>query len=206
MIDGSQDAFAALYDRLSPIAYSAAMRAGADPSTAAEVVQETFLTLWNRAEQFDPSRGALAAWLATIARNRAIDHGRSAARHDRAVPFSSARLPEFDDASGVEWLTMTGSPIAVEAAEPEPEEAFDKLETRTSIHAALGAIGPRDRHLIALAYESGLSQSQIAAELDWPLGTVKTRTRRALRQLRAALEADGDPVGRRDRDRVERGA
>ncbi|HET7473174.1 MAG TPA: sigma-70 family RNA polymerase sigma factor [Candidatus Limnocylindrales bacterium] len=187
--EGSQDAFARLYDRYGGIVYSAAMRAGANASTAEEVVQETFLTLWDRAEQFDGSRGALAAWLATIARNRAIDHGRAAARHDRALPFSSAGVPEFDDAAAAEWLTMAGSPIAIGAAEAEPEDALVELETRASIRAALGTIGPRDRRLIALAYQGGLSQSEIAAELDWPLGTVKTRTRRALRQLREALEA-----------------
>jgi RNA polymerase sigma-70 factor (ECF subfamily) len=187
--DGSQDAFGRLYDRYGGVVYSAAMRAGASPSTAEEVVQETFLTLWDRAEQFDGSRGALPAWLATIARNRAIDHGRAAARHDRALPFSSAGLPEFDDASAVEWLTMAGAPIAVGSGDAEPEDALVELETRASIRAALRTIGPRERRLISLAYDAGMSQSEIAAELDWPLGTVKTRTRRALRQLREALEA-----------------
>jgi RNA polymerase sigma-70 factor (ECF subfamily) len=191
--EGSQEAFATLYDQYGGIVYSAALRAGASPSTAEEVLQETFLTLWDRAEQFDGSRGALPAWLATIARNRAIDHGRAAARHDRALPFSSAGLPEFDDASAAEWLTMAGSPIAVGTADAEPEDALVELERRASVQAALRTIAPRDRRLIALAYHAGLSQTEIAAELDWPLGTVKTRTRRALRQLRAALEtAAGD--------------
>jgi RNA polymerase sigma-70 factor (ECF subfamily) len=88
---------------------------------------------------------------------------------------------------------MAGSPIAVGTADAEPEDALVELETRASVQAALRTIAPRDRRLIALAYHSGLSQTEIAAELDWPLGTVKTRTRRALRQLRAALEtAAGD--------------
>ena len=99
MIGGSEDALAVLYDRYADAVFSAAMRANRDRWIAAEVVQETFLALWNRAEQFDPSRGTLPGWLATIARNRAIDRLRSAARHQRAANFSSYARTEADDHS-----------------------------------------------------------------------------------------------------------
>src|SRR6266550_9602784 len=82
VVDGSQDALASLYDRHGGAVFRAALRTSRDHSIAAEVVQETFLALWNRAELFDPARGSLSAWLATIARNRAIDRLRSAARHE----------------------------------------------------------------------------------------------------------------------------
>ena len=71
----------------------AAMRASRDHWIASEVVQETFLAFWDRAERFDPSKGSLAGWLATIARNRAIDHLRAAGRHQRAATFSSFAGP-----------------------------------------------------------------------------------------------------------------
>ena len=89
MIAGSEEALAGLYDRHGKAVYAAATRAGGDRWVAAEVVQETFLALWNRAELFDPSRGTLPAWLTAIARNRAIDRHRAAGRHDRAASFSS---------------------------------------------------------------------------------------------------------------------
>ena len=98
LIEGSQDALAGLYDRHARAVFATAMRASRDRGIAAEVVQETFLALWNRAELFDPSRGALPAWLATIARNRAIDRLRAAGRHERAATFSSFGRPRRTNA------------------------------------------------------------------------------------------------------------
>src|SRR2546426_3303420 len=104
MIEGCQEALASLYDRYGSAVFAAAMRASGDRWLAAEVVQETFFALWDRAELFDPSRGTLAAWLAKIARNRAIDRLRAAARRERAATFSSFGRPQADDPSAVEWL------------------------------------------------------------------------------------------------------
>ena len=168
--------------------YAAAMRASGDRWVAAEVVQETFLALWNRAELFDPSRGTLPAWLTAIARNRAIDRLRAAGRHDRAASFSSFVRTDADDHSVVEWLTATGELVGVAGAEPAPEIALSNKETRASIEDALMSLDPAERRVIVLAYDGGLTQSEIAATLGWPIGTVKTRTRRALRRLRDRLE------------------
>ena len=85
LIEGSQDALAGLYDRHSEAVFVAALRVSGDRGIAAEVVQDTFLTLWDRAELFDPSRGAMPTWLLAIARHRAIDRLRTAARHHRAA-------------------------------------------------------------------------------------------------------------------------
>ena len=194
LIGGSEDALAALYDRHVDAVFSAAMRANRDRWIAAEVVQETFLALWNRAELFDPSRGTLSAWLATIARNRAIDRLRSAARHDRAANFSSFANSAADDHSVVEWLTASGELIGVAGPQPVPEIALSDKETRASIREALDSLDPVERRVIVLAYAGGLSQSEIATSLGWPIGTVKTRTRRALRRLRDRLEASGAGV------------
>lgn len=188
---GSQSAFARLYDRHVDIVHRASLRVNSDRSVAAEVVQETFLALWDRAEMFDPARGTLGSWLATIARNRAVDHLRRAARR-RATTFSSFGLDDMDDASTVEWLARTGSLVGAAGAERTPEQALSDVETRAALDEALASIAPSERQVIDLAYGAGLSQSEIAARLNWPLGTVKTRTRRALRQLREILEPTRD--------------
>lgn len=188
VIAGSHEALATLYDRHGDAVFSAAMRASGDRWIAAEVVQETFLALWDRAEQFDPDRGALAAWLVTIARHRAIDRLRAAGRHDRAVSFSSLARTESDDRTLADRLTATGALIGAARPEPAPEHVVVDNETRAGIQAAIAGLDPMERHVIVLAYDGGLSQSEIAASLGWPIGTVKTRTRRALRHLRERLE------------------
>jgi RNA polymerase sigma-70 factor (ECF subfamily) len=196
LINGSEEALASLYDRHAHAVYAAAVRASRDRSVAAEVVQDTFLALWNRAELFDPSRGTLPAWLVTIARNRAVDRIRSAARHERAADFSSFNRPEEDDHSTVDWLMASGELIAAAGPEPGPEVALFNRETRAAVEDALASLSPMERSVIVLAYDRGLSQTEIAARLGWPIGTVKTRTRRALRHLRDRFERpySGEPT------------
>src|SRR6478736_3570546 len=150
---GSQDALAALYDRYVDAVFAASIRLTSDRQVAEEVVQETFLALWNRAELFNPSMGSLAAWLHTIARNRTVDRLRAAGRRPNLVPLSSATGNDEGDAA-----------------------ALDR---------------------IVLAYREELTQTEIAERLGWPLGTVKTRTRRALLRLREALADELGPSGAR---------
>ena len=195
MIAGSEEALARLYDRHGPAVFAKVRRTSRDHWIAAEVVQETFLTLWNRAELFDPSRGTLIAWLLTIARNRAVDHLRRADRHDRAATFSSFGVDDALDASTTEWLAALGEPVAMAVPEPGPEAALSSIETRRTVVEALASLAPVERSVIILAYDEGLSQSEIADRLGWPIGTVKTRTRRALRHLRDRFERR--PVGGR---------
>ncbi len=206
LIGGSHDALAALYDRHSRAVYGAAMRASHDEGIAGEVVQETFLALWDRAERFDSTRGSLPAWLVTIARNRAIDHLRANARHQRAATFSSFAQPADDEWTG-DWLAGIGELIVSAEPEPSPELALSNSETRAAIQDAVASLDPWERSVIELAYGGGLTQTEIATQLGWPLGTVKTRTRRALHRLRDRLEAPaagalaaaspcGGPMGR----------
>jgi RNA polymerase sigma-70 factor, ECF subfamily len=188
LVEGSQDALAELYDRHVQAVFATALRVSRDRGIAAEVVQETFLALWNHAERYDASRGALIAWLLTIARNRAIDHLRSAGRHERAASFSSFDRDGWEGQATVEWLTSTGELIGSAGPEPAPETAFADKETRAVIQDALASLAPLERRVIELAYGEGMSQSEIATHLSWPVGTVKTRTRRALRHIRERLE------------------
>ena len=198
VVEGSAEALASIYDRHVRDVYSLAARTTRDASLAGDVVQETFLALWDRAELFDPARGSLRGWLLAIARNRAIDHIRYARRHDRALSFSAYGTADQDDGSVAEWLTDSGVLVATGAPDPGPETSVVNLETRALVADAIASLAPVERSVILLAYEGQLSQVEIAARLGWPLGTVKTRTRRALRHLRERLvppSAAADPIG-----------
>jgi RNA polymerase sigma-70 factor (ECF subfamily) len=205
LVDGSEDALAHLYCRHGAAVMAEATRTSRDRWIAAEVVQETFLALWNRAELFDPSRGLLRSWLLTIAHNRAVDYLRRTNRHDRAATFSSFGGGDEVDASTMDWLAASGQPIAAARPEPGPETLLYRKETRASIADAVASLAPVERSVIALAYDGGLSQSEIADRLGWPIGTVKTRTRSALRHLRDRLERSGGDVQARGADARVRG-
>ena len=129
VVEGSAEAFASLYDRHADVVYAVAMRTTRDHGRAADIVQETFLALWDRAELFDPNRGSLRGWLSAIARNRAIDQVRHASRHDSALAFSTLATAENDDGSLAEWLTSTGAPVAMGAPDPGPETTVVGIET-----------------------------------------------------------------------------
>ncbi len=197
---GSQDALAALYDRHADGVYAAASRLTTDRGLAEEVVQETFLALWNRAETFDPALGSLAAWLHTIARNRTVDRLRSAGRRPTLVPLtvaaSSGRAGgggDEPDAEALERVLAAGSVVAGGGAGPSPEMSVALGELRASLQEALATMPDVERTVIVMAYADDLSQSEIAERLGWPLGTVKTRTRRALAHLRGVLSGDVGP-------------
>ena len=167
---------------------------------AEEVVQETFLALWDRAETFDPSIGSLAAWLHTIARNRTVDRLRAAGRRPNLIPLSSAAASgsayaggEEADADALERVLARGAIVAGAAPMPSPERQMALLELRVALQTALGAMPEVERTVIVLAYADDLSQSEIAERLGWPLGTVKTRTRRGLARLREVFAADVGP-------------
>src|SRR3954454_527107 len=197
---GSQDALAALYDRYVDAVYAAAIRLTSDRQVAEEVVQETFLALWNRAELFNPATGSLAAWLRTIARNRTVDRLRAAGRRPTLVPLTSAASSGRGgsgsgepDAEALERVLAAGSVVAGSMPSRSPELEVALGERRSALQKALAEMPEPERTVIVLAYAEELSQSEIAERLGWPLGTVKTRTRRALGALRAVFAEDHGP-------------
>ncbi len=181
---GSEDALAELYDRHAGAIHATALRMTGDRGVAEDVVQEVFLTLWNRAERFDPQLGSLAAWLGTIARHRAVDRLRAAGRRPRLVALGGP-----GDDSPAEALERAAEAGRVGAAfdAGDPVVVLEAAEARAAINAALETMPAPEREVILLAYRDDLTQSEIATRLGWPLGTVKTRTRRALGRLRQAL-------------------
>ncbi len=187
--NGSDEALAALYDRHVDGVHAVALRLTGDRGIAEEVVQETFLALWNRAELFDPALASLGTWLRSIARNRAVDRLRAIGRRPTLVTLGGHGDPDDTDA-GLDRLGPDA--IVIGGATPgiSPEDAAESASVRAAIGAALAMMPETERTVIVLAYLEGLTQQEIAERLGWPLGTVKTRTRRALARLRELLEAD----------------
>lgn len=190
LVDGDEMALGELYDRHADSLFRAALLRLGDRGLAEEVLQDTYLALWNRAELFDRGQGSVIGWLSTIARNRAIDRLRSLGRRPPPIALSSLTQAGADEASADEArdaLLSASTPISGVTAALDPEREVDMAELRQEVDRALAAMPEQERQVITLAYYDELSQSEIAARLDWPLGTVKTRTRRALARLRESL-------------------
>ena len=201
---GSHDALAELYDRHADAVFASSYRLTLDRGLAEEVVQETFLAPWNRAETFDPAVGSLAAWLHTIARNRTVDRLRAAGRRPPLVPLSSAAASgsaygrgEEPDADALERVLASGAIVAGSTPLRSPEMEVALHELRAALQAALADMPELERVVIVMAYGEDLSQTEIAEQLGWPLGTVKTRTRRALLRLREVMGAEVGPESTR---------
>jgi RNA polymerase sigma-70 factor (ECF subfamily) len=159
---------AELYRRYAGRLYRYALQALGDAGLAEETVQECFVRLWRTAGQFDPRRGSVAAYLIVLARSAAADV--------RKRPSSRPLVP------------------LQEAWVPPKADSVDEILTGLVVREAVDSLGEGHRQVVLLA-EAGLSQSQIAARLGLPLGTVKTRTFHALRTLRAALAERGLNAG-----------
>lgn len=204
LVDGDQSALAALYDRFSAAIYRAALLRLGDRQQAEEVLQDTYLALWNRAELFDPDQGSLISWLATIARNRATDRLRSLGRRPSALPLSGVLDNNDPERGSADTALHRAQPVTGVTAEVNPEQVLDEAWLRSEVERALAEIPVQERQVIQLAYYEELTQTEIADRLDWPLGTVKTRTRRALRHMRHTLsEALGPELGARFATREE---
>jgi RNA polymerase sigma-70 factor (ECF subfamily) len=160
-------------------------------------VQETFLALWNRAELFDPAVASLATWLRSIARNRTVDRLRAMGRRPTLVPLGGSPDEGGPD-GGLDRMAPGLTVLGGATPAMGPEVAAEAAATREVIGVALAAMPEAERTVILLAYRDELTQQEIAGRLGWPLGTVKTRTRRALARMRGLLEADGKETGARD--------
>jgi RNA polymerase sigma-70 factor (ECF subfamily) len=179
-----EDALALAYDRHADAVYGSLVRFLGDRESAEDVVQETYLALWQRAYQFDPRAGTLLGWLLGIARHKAIDRFRAASRRPKVVAPWTDR---GEDGPREAPTIVAGQTVGTATADDDPEDAAAREWTRSVVRTALSTMPDLERQVLQLAYDRGLSQSEIAARLGWPLGTVKTRTRRALANMREAL-------------------
>jgi RNA polymerase sigma-70 factor (ECF subfamily) len=159
-------ALAELYDRYRLILFGLLVRILNSREEAEDVLQEVFLQVWRRAADFDENRGRPFTWLVTLARSRGIDRLRSLAARER-VALAGAREPSEEVSDAV-------------------ADAF-RSEQRGLITSALAQLPDEQKRPLMLAYFDGLTQSEIAAKLNAPLGTVKTRMRTGLSKLRELL-------------------
>jgi RNA polymerase sigma-70 factor (ECF subfamily) len=191
---GDAAALEALYDRYADPIFRTAFRRLGDRQLAEEVLQDTYLALWNRAELYDPAAGSLLAWLSTIARNRAVDRLRAMGRRPNALPLSAMVDDDDTDDRGIDRALAQGEMLGIGAVETDPVVVADRAALRAEIGQALAGIPAAERQVLELAYYHDLTQTEIAERLGWPLGTVKTRTRRALLRLRASLATSLGPA------------
>jgi RNA polymerase sigma-70 factor (ECF subfamily) len=157
-----------LYDRYGKIAFSVIYRIVRNQSTAEDLLQETFLRVWNRVQAFDQEKGSLGPWVLTVARNRAIDYLRSLDGRMSKNAFDIERME---------------SPAVFSTLESDLLN-MDRIKT---LRGAFDKLNANQRMVIELAYFEGLSQSEMAERLKQPLGTVKTWVRSALKALRDEL-------------------
>lgn len=165
---GEPEGVEMLYDRYSGLAYTLALRVLNDSGAAEDVVQEAFLSIWRRASTYRSDRGSLRTWVCSIVHHRALDRLRGRAGRAR------------------QDVALEHAPVAVTSVSDTWDRVADELE-REEIHKALVELSVEQRETIELSYFGGYSQTEISELMKVPLGTVKGRTRLALRKLRGAL-------------------
>ena len=163
---GDEPSLAFLYDRYSSILLGLLLRILHSRAEAEDVLQEVFIQIWRQASDFDAARGQVFTWLVTLARSRAIDRLRALDARDRAAKGAAREVSE--------------------GVRSTDDDAF-RSEQREIVLRALAEIPEDQRRALLLAYFEGLTQSEIAALLGEPLGTVKTRMRAGLIKLRELL-------------------
>ena len=163
VVDGDERAFLALYDRYASRVHALTLRILGEPMLAEEATQDTFLKLWSRARQYLAERGSLLVWLLTIARRTALDRLRL---EGRRPTLSNAEDPDTI------WQSIAN------------EDSLSSEARWRSMYFAVQSLPEEQRQVIELAYYQGMSQSEIAEVLGWPLGTVKSRVRSAMETLR----------------------
>ena len=158
-------AFVVLFDRFAPRLKSWFLRGGTDARHAEDLVQETMLTVWRKADIFDPGRATAATWIFTIARNQRID----------ALRRSARQVLDDDD------------PSLAPSAPTAPDAAFDSVQRETRLHAALATLSADQIEVVRLSFFEDRPHAEIERVLGIPLGTVKSRLRLAMNRLRTHL-------------------
>jgi RNA polymerase sigma-70 factor, ECF subfamily len=168
---GDQQAFSQLYDHSSTLLYTLAFRILGNREEADDLLQDVYLEVWRKVVRYDVGRGTPIAWLITLTRSRAIDRlrSRSTRGHHTTVgldPTVSSRVADLG---------------------PSPFETQADQELRMAVGSAMTGLPPAQQQAIELAYYEGLSHNEIAARLNQPLGTVKTRIKLGMSKLRDSL-------------------
>jgi RNA polymerase sigma-70 factor (ECF subfamily) len=164
-----KEALSKLYEKYARIVYSLALKVLRDKELAEEVTQETFFSLWRKADSYQSSKGKVSSWLLSIVHNRAIDEVR---RRTRSKEVQADHRPGY---------------VIPALDHEELLQHVAKEEDANSVRKALQNLPPDQLHVLLQSYFNGLTQAEIADRLGIPLGTVKTRMRLGLQKLKAAL-------------------
>jgi len=167
---GDQRAFALLFDHFAPRVKAYLTRFGCGDGEAEDITQEVMTVLWRKAAMFDVTKASLATWLYRIARNRRID----ALRRERTAHLEGAHLD-----------------LAEICGREDPEGRIDLKNVELRVRTFLEALPEEQRAPVRLAFFDGLSHSDVAAKMELPLGTVKSRIRLGFARLRRDLEMAG---------------
>ena len=174
MAENDPSALAVLHDRHARTLFALCLRILRDAEEADEVLEDVFFQLWQRADQYDASRGSVLAYLVTLARSRAIERVRRQSRRGRlrrAVGDGVVQAALLDGSNG------GATPL---------QNAIEH-ERRRHVRSALAKVPARERVALELSFLDGLSHAEIARQLGEPLGTVKTRIRSGFLRLRESL-------------------
>ncbi|BFU96647.1 MAG: putative RNA polymerase sigma factor, sigma-24 homolog [Nitrospira sp.] len=171
IVKGDQQAFSQLYDLSSTLLYTLALRILGSREDAEELLQDVYLEVWRKVARYDVGRGTPVAWLITLTRSRAIDRLRARAARGQQTTASL----EQDAAS------------QIKDTRPSPFETQADQELRLAVGSAMASLPAAQQQAIELAYYEGLSHMEIAARLNQPLGTVKTRIKLGMSKLRDTL-------------------
>ncbi|MEZ4826892.1 MAG: sigma-70 family RNA polymerase sigma factor [Bacteroidia bacterium] len=162
LVNRNKPALSLLYDQYAPATYGIIVRILHDPQAAQDALQDSFMKVWNNIGSFDPDKGRLFTWISQIARNTAIDFSRSKIYKKREI----GRLTEKD---------YTAS---------NPEMEVNTYIDAIGINEWVSRLKPEHKELLDLLYFRGFSHTEAAEHLGLPLGTVKTRARAAISELR----------------------
>lgn len=165
-----RQAFAAVFAHFAPRLKSYMLRLGSSDSQAEELAQEAMVTVWRKADRYDPERAAASTWIFTIARNLRIDR------------FRRNNHPELDPED----------PALVPDAPPAADAVVERKQDAARVRAALAELPDEQREVVRLSFFDDKTHIEIAAQLDIPLGTVKSRIRLAFARIRTTLDAASD--------------
>lgn len=164
---GDRSAFESVYKATSAKLFGVCLRIFSDRNEAEEALQDAYITIWNRAASFEAGRASPISWLVTVTRNRAIDRLRSKGK---------AGLAPLDEAAEI----ADQSPLADAQLLAQGEDDL--------LYGCIDGLDPRDAHFIRSAFIGGATYADLAAHEGEPLGTIKSRIRRALMKLRTCME------------------
>lgn len=174
ILQAKPEALASLYDRYSRLVFSIALHTVGRYETAEEITQDVFLRVWNKAYTYQPDQAKVVTWISSITRYRSIDMLR---KRGARPQNDSLSLDELQSGS-------------IPASNSDLEDLASLSIEQRRVHIAVAALPQEQRQALDLAYFQGLTHSEIAARLDQPLGTVKTRIRLGMQKLRELLRED----------------